>query len=93
MSGKYIEKFFVTWRKCIRRLLLLPYQTHSRYLPCIVNDLPVEIQIHIRSLKLFSSFLNSENNMLQICSRLVINGSNSVMCENLNQMLFVAIKV
>ena len=50
----------------IRRLLLLPYQTHGGYLPCIVNDLPVKIQIHKRFLKLFSPCLNSENNVLQI---------------------------
>ena len=56
-------------------------------MPCIVNDLPVEIQIHKRFLKFFSLCLNSENNVLQICSRLVINGSNSVMCKNLNHIL------
>ena len=69
MSGKYIEKFVVTWGKC----LFLPYETYDRYLPCIVNDLPVEIK-------------NSEHNLLQICSRLVLNGCNSVMCKNLNHI-------
>ena len=88
ISGKYIERFYVTWRKCIRRLLKLPYKTHSSYLPCIVDDLPVEIQIHKRFLTFFHTSITSKNNVLRTCSQLALNGSNSTACKNLNYIWF-----
>ena len=50
VSHKYTNNFFVTWRKAIRRMFKLPYRTHSCLLHLIINDLPVDGQIHLRSL-------------------------------------------
>ena len=44
-SHRGVDSFFVTWRKCIRRLLNIPYNTHNHLLPLICNDLPVECQL------------------------------------------------
>ena len=41
----------------MRFLLNLPYNTHSHLLPYIVEDKPVELQLHLRFAKFF----------LQIC--------------------------
>ena len=88
MSSKYITKFLVTWRKFIRRLLKLPYQTHSLYLPYIVNDIPIETQLHKRFLSFFHSIHISNNNILQLCNKLVQNGSGSIACRNLNYIWY-----
>ena len=42
------QHFFVSWRKAIRRMFKLPYRTHSCLLHLIINDLPVDGQIHLR---------------------------------------------
>ena len=84
MSGKYIEKFFVVWRKCMRKLLNLDYKSRSKYLPFIVNDIPVDAQLHRRFLKFFYSTINSDNVCLQMCSKLILLGSQSNACKNIN---------
>ena len=54
VSHKFTINFFVSWRKTIRRMFKLPYRTHSCLLHLIINDLPVDGQIHLRIIK-FSS--------------------------------------
>ena len=65
---------------------MLPYKTHSRYLPHIVNDLPIEVQLHKRLLKFIATGLNSKNYALHLCSKLVIQGSNSTVCRSINDI-------
>ena len=40
-SSIYIEKIFV-WRECIRRLINVPYNSHSILLPIIYRDLQID---------------------------------------------------
>ena len=47
-SSKHVEMFYTTWRKCIQRLLGLPYRTHNNLLHLICNDIPVDGQLHLR---------------------------------------------
>ena len=47
-SSKHVEMFYTTWRKCIRRLLGLPYRAHNNLLHLICNDIPVDGQLHLR---------------------------------------------
>ena len=37
---------FTTWRKCVCPLLGLPYKTYGKYLHILVNDVPIDTQIH-----------------------------------------------
>ena len=37
-SSKHVEMFYTTWRKCIRRLLGLPYRTHNNLLHLIFRS-------------------------------------------------------
>ena len=39
-----VNKFYTSWRKCLRRLIGVPLKTHSKYIPLIVKDLSVEYQ-------------------------------------------------
>ena len=45
-SHPSIEKLYITWRKCIRKLIDVPYNTHFTLLHFICNDIPVDIQMH-----------------------------------------------
>ena len=42
LSSKNINKLYVTWRKCIRKFLDIPYRTHARYVSFIFDDVPIE---------------------------------------------------
>ena len=50
LTGNCINRFFTTWRKCIRQLLGLPYKTHSKYLHILVKDIATDAQVHKRFL-------------------------------------------
>ena len=84
LSCKYVNLFYVAWRKCIRRIFDLPQRTHSVFLNILCEDYPVEMQIHMRFLKFFHSIITNSNELIQRCGKLVLNGSCSVTCDNLN---------
>ena len=75
---KHVEMFYTTWRKCIRRLLGLPYRTHNNLLHLICNDIPVDGQLHLRFLNFFVNNLKSDNTCVK--SR----GSRSEASNSLN---------
>ncbi len=82
-SDKVCEAFYVAWRKCIRRLLNVPPKTHCALLNIICDDLPVDVQLHKRFIKFYQSCLKSGNICIQMCSKLVMNGSGSDVCDSL----------
>ena len=85
-SRSGVDSFFVTWRKCIRRLLNIPYNTHNHLLPLICNDLPVECQLYKRIFKFVLSLSRSENIYNNLSLNLALNGSGSRMCNSLNYL-------
>ena len=42
-SGK-VTSLYTLWYKCLRKLLDLPYTTHSGYIPLIAYDVPVKVK-------------------------------------------------
>ena len=44
MLAKSINKFYISWRKCLRQLYLLPYRTHNNLLHLIFKDQPIDVQ-------------------------------------------------
>ena len=83
-SAVYIEKLFLCWRKCIRRLLSVPYNTHSVLLPIICSDLPIECQLHKRVIKFFICLAKSKNIYNNLALQLIVKGSKSRMSTSLN---------
>lgn len=61
LSQKCLDKFNVLWRKGVRKLLSLPYQSHSVFLPLILDDLGLENVIVTRSLTFMQNCLISRN--------------------------------
>ena len=76
-SARTCDMFFVAWRKAIRRLLKVPSRTHNVLLPLIVNDAPVEAQLHKRFIKFFHKALRSGNDCTRTCAQLALNTSHS----------------
>ena len=75
VSHKFTNNFFVSWRKAIRRMFKLPYRTHSCLLHLIIDDLPVDGQIHLRIIKFFNCMYKNKNNVMSLCGRLAASGS------------------
>ena len=85
-SHPCIEKLYLAWRKCVRRLINVPYNTHCALLSFICNDLPVDIQMHKRVFKFIFSLIESGNIYNNMCFLLATNGSGSSICNTLNYL-------
>ena len=57
--------------------------THCALLDIICDDLPVDVQLHIRFIKFFQTCLKSDNVCIRMCSKLVMIGSSSSVCDSL----------
>ena len=86
LSSKNINKLYVTWRKSIRKFLDIPYQTHSRCVSFISGDMPIEAQLHKRSVEFLSNITLSENHEVQLCGKLMSNGSQSTVSKSFNYL-------
>ena len=51
MSAKSINKFYISWRKCLRQLYQLPYRTHNNLLQLISKDQLIDVQLDLRIMK------------------------------------------
>ena len=69
-SGGKIKQIYAIWRKCIRRLLNISNMPHSRLLPVICDDLPVQFQPPKRFNKFMFSVSNSDNVLVKLCCQL-----------------------
>jgi hypothetical protein len=83
-----MSKLFVTWKKCIKKLLNLNVRTPSVYIPLIIDDMPFEHQLAKRFVKFYNNIINSDNNVIKLCAKFAYNGSNSNVCQNYNDVRF-----
>ena len=47
------------------------------------------MQLHTRFLKLFDMTLSSKNDCISLCAKLALNGSGSIICQNLNLVSYI----
>ena len=57
LAGSDVLSFFTLWHKCIHKLLYLSPMTHSRFLPLLCDDIPVELQLFRRFNKILLKVL------------------------------------
>ena len=88
LSSEKVTSFYTLWHKCLRKLLDLPYTTHSRYIPLIVNDVPVETQLFRRVNNFMCNMSASTNLCVKLCTKLVLNGSCSNISKTLNHIIY-----
>jgi len=85
-SSSDCNRFYTAWRKSIRLLLGLPNTTHCQLLHHIVNDIPVECQVHRRFFKFVYTAVNSNNAYTRLCAKLALMGSNSAVSKSLTYL-------
>ena len=84
LSCNHVEIFYTAWRKCMRRLLNLPYRTHNVLINAICPGIPAEGIIHNRFIKFMKDSLDSNNACVSLCATLVIRGSRSDVAKSIN---------
>ena len=85
-EDKRIEKYYVAWRKAMRKVWKLPNLTHSNLLPVIkITDQPclrLNIILKKRLLKFIWSIINSENRKVNNVFKFALNNRRSVLGKN-----------
>ena len=81
LSSKSMTRFYVAWRKCVRRVWGIPNTTHCAYLPYIHNAANIEDQLLLRFAMFYLNVLRSDNCIVRLCGKLCQH-SNSNVGEN-----------
>ena len=84
-ESKACERFYIAWRKFIRRLLNLPYKTHCSLFYLICHDLSVNVQLYFRCINFVKTCMHSKMACVRMCCNLAIEGSNSALCNSTSQ--------
>jgi len=82
-KDKSVKSFHTMWRRCIRRLLDLPWQTHSRFLPDLTGLKSSEDKVMAMFVKCVKKMLGCDN---KICNFIAHQGSrdaDSIIGSNL----------
>ena len=87
-EDKRIEKYYVAWRKAMRKVWKLPNLTHCNLLPVITNCLPLNIILEKRLLKFIWSIINSENRIVNNVFKFALNNRRSVLGKNFRYLAF-----
>lgn len=87
-ESRYVNRFYVAWRKIVRRLWNLPYTTHCNLLPGICKETPFDIILESRCIKYTWSCLNNENVYVRVLSIAALNNRRSVMGRNFRYLSF-----
>ncbi len=82
-NNKYVDSFYVAWRKGVRRLFNLPYNTHCNLLPYICNDLPPTFQLYRRVISFLKGLSVSHNLLSSMCYKLAMYGSCSAVSNSI----------
>jgi hypothetical protein len=85
-ADRIIEEFCVAWRKSLRRVLNLPYDSHGYLLSLLSGTVPVFIEICKRSARFTSSSLNNRSILVQSFPRHGINFARHKTCVGRNAL-------
>ena len=83
LDGKNISSFYVAWRKGVRKLLSLPYNTHCVLLNLKCHDTTIDNQLDRRVVNFLACCKISNNTLVKLCYNLGCNGSQSAVGNNI----------
>ena len=84
LTSSHMDRFYTAWRKCVRRVLGVPYTTHCNLLHHICQDTDITTQLFTRFVKFVKLTMRSQNQLSVLCIRLATHGSRSVLCQNIS---------
>ena len=80
----HTSEFHTLYNRCVRRLLNLPYRTHTRLLPLLTDRANSQEQIHGRFVKMITMMANSDNEIIKFLATFFMSRRNSIIGSNLS---------
>ena len=85
-GDRNIDRFYVNWRKAVRKLFNLPHRTHNELLPYICDDVNPSIYLLRRVIYFIKGLSNTQNELSALCYKLALQGSGSATSNNISIM-------
>lgn len=82
LNDKNVDRIFIAWNKAVRHLCKLPYTTHTKILPYVINTLSIKEQIYLRASNMIRKMLNSNNKSVKFLAQHNVNIHTSIIGEN-----------
>ncbi len=83
-----VDRFYVAWRKIMRKVWQVSNVTHCVLLPIIADCMPIDIMLERRLLKFIWSCYNSENVIVKTITCFAMNNRKSVLGRNFRYLAF-----
>ena len=87
LYGPDVDRMQIEWNKAVRRVLRIPYQTHTNLLPLLIKADTFLVQFRRRIAKFVNSFLVAENDYVSYVGELARYNSYGVLGRNLTRVL------
>jgi len=80
MKTYYINRFYVNWRKCVRRIWGIPWMTHGTKLTHVNPEQgqSIQTQLFSRFISFYYDVVHSDNNYVKMCSSLCTRSNTNV---------------
>ena len=87
-DNKSVEKFYIAWRKTIRRIWHIPSRTHNILLHHINGCSPINIMMEKRCIKFIWNLFNSNYNLHAKIVRGSVYNMGSTLAENMRYFMY-----
>ena len=84
LSSVVINEFCTAWRKGLRRVMVLPYNTHNYFLPLLADTIPIFDELCKRTARFINSCLFSKSSLVRAIAwqGVVLSRCDSVVGRN-----------
>ncbi len=87
LDSNYMNKFYASFRKCIRKIWGVPPRTHCRLLKHLYDSPGIDYELMSRFLTFYQSVCVSENKCTRLCS-LLCKSTRTAVAKNRRLLLF-----
>ena len=77
----------IAWRKCLRKIMQVPYRTRSKYVPSLADSDHFFTLLYKRFSSFWHSCVNSTNSIIKFASQMITD-SRSNAATNVRQLMF-----
>lgn len=85
---KCISALYVQWRNAMRKVWRVPRNTHCDLVPLIAGTVPLELSLVFRFIKFYKSLFLSENDTVNMVTRVAIETHRSVIGKNIRYIKY-----
>ena len=88
LNNKSVERFYVAWRKTIRRIWLLDNRTHNALINLINGCLPVNLLLGKQCIKFICNFYNSRYELHKPVGKYSFYNGGSILAKNIRYLMY-----